>query len=136
MGQTNDNIKYVITGMTVNDIVTWCKDNGFTGGKSPDGVCKIAKDSDGKTITNHYDRWHYERIKHLVIASEPELIGIPHSARAVIAFFMACSYAEQSIMVIMVAFSYVMHIVCNDKRNTMLFAHFNKECIYSYLVFM
>ena len=64
MGQTNDNIKYVITGMTVNDIVKWCEDNGFTGGKSPDGVCKIAKDKDGKTITNHYDRWHYERVKH------------------------------------------------------------------------
>lgn len=65
MGQTNDNIKYVITGMTVNDIVKWCEDNGFTGGKSPDGVCKIAKDKDGKTITNHYDRWHFERVENV-----------------------------------------------------------------------
>ena len=64
MGQTNDNIKYAITDMTVNDIVKWCEDNGFTGGKSSDGVCKIAKNKDGKTITNHYDRWHYERVKH------------------------------------------------------------------------
>ena len=64
MGQTNDKIKYVITGMTVNDIAKWCEDNGFTGGKSSDGVCKIAKDKDGKTFTNHYDRWHYERVKH------------------------------------------------------------------------
>ena len=64
MGQTNDNIKYVITEMTVNDIGKWCEDNGFTGGKSPEGVCKIAKGKDGKTFTNHYDRWHYERVKH------------------------------------------------------------------------
>ena len=64
MGQTNDKIKYVITDMTVNDIVKWCEDNGFTGGKSSDGVCKIVKGKDGKTITNHYDRWHYERVKH------------------------------------------------------------------------
>lgn len=62
--ETNDKIKYVITDMTVNDIVKWCEDNGFTGGKSSDGVCKIAKDKDGKTFTNHYDRWHYERVKH------------------------------------------------------------------------
>ena len=62
--ETNDNIKYAITDMTVNDIAKWCEDNGFTGGKSSDGVCKIVKGKDGKTITNHYDRWHYERVKH------------------------------------------------------------------------
>lgn len=65
MGQTNDNIKYVITGMTVNDIAKWCEDNGFTGGKSPDGVCKIVKYEDGKAITNHYDRWHFERVENV-----------------------------------------------------------------------
>ena len=62
--ETNGNSKYVIAILTVNDIVKWCEDNGFTGGKSTEGVCKIAKDKDGKTITNHYDRWHYERVKH------------------------------------------------------------------------
>ena len=64
MGQTNDNIKYVITIMVSNDIVMWCKDNGFTGGKSPDGVYKIVKYEDGRTHTNRYERWHYERVKH------------------------------------------------------------------------
>lgn len=62
--ETNDNSKYIIAIRTVNDIVKWCEDNGFIGGKSPDGICKIAKGKDGKTFTNHYDRWHYERVKH------------------------------------------------------------------------
>ena len=63
MGQTNDKIKYVITGMTVNDIAKWCEDNGFTGGKSSDGVGKIVKGKDGK---NH--------AKWVIVADSVELV--------------------------------------------------------------
>lgn len=60
----NINGMRVLSQQQVDEIIAWCEDNGFIGGKSSDGVCKIAKGKDGKTFTNHYDRWHYERVNH------------------------------------------------------------------------
>ena len=60
--ETNDNSKYVIAILTVNDIVKWCEDNGFIGEKSPNG---IYKSSNGRLVTNSFDRWHYERVENV-----------------------------------------------------------------------
>lgn len=60
--ETNDNSKYIITILTVNDIVKWCKDNGFIGEKSPNGIYKA---SNGRLVTNSFDRWHYERVENV-----------------------------------------------------------------------
>lgn len=62
MRQTNDNSKYVIEILTVNDIVKWCEDNGFIGEKSPNGIYKA---SDGSLVINSFDRWHYERVENV-----------------------------------------------------------------------
>ena len=62
MRQTNDNSKYIIAILTVNDIVKWCEDNGFIGEKSPNGTYK---GSDGRLVTNPLDRWHYERVENV-----------------------------------------------------------------------
>ena len=60
--ETNDNSKYVIAILTVNDIVKWCEDNGFIGEKSPNG---IYKSSNGRLVTNSFDIWHYERVENV-----------------------------------------------------------------------
>lgn len=60
--ETNDNSKYIISMLKVNDIVKWCEDNGFTGGKSSDGIYKV---SNGRLVTNSFDRWHYERVENV-----------------------------------------------------------------------
>ena len=60
--ETNDNSKYIIAILTVNDIVKWCEDNGFIGEKSPNGTYK---GSDGRLVTNPLDRWHYERVENV-----------------------------------------------------------------------
>ena len=62
MRQTNDNSKYIIAILTVNDIVKWCEDNGFIGEKSPNGTYK---GYDGRLVTNPLDRWHYERVENV-----------------------------------------------------------------------
>ena len=60
--ETNDNSKYIIAILTVNDIVKWCEDNGFIGEKSPNGIYKA---SNGRLVTNSFDRWHYERVENV-----------------------------------------------------------------------
>ena len=60
--ETNDNSKYVIAILTVNDIVKWCEDNGFIGEKSPNGIYKA---SNGRLVTYSFDRWHYERVENV-----------------------------------------------------------------------
>lgn len=60
--ETNDNSKYIIAILTVNDIVKWCEDNGFIGDKSPNGIYKA---SNGRLVTNSFDRWHYERVENV-----------------------------------------------------------------------
>ena len=60
--ETNDNSKYIIAILTVNDIVKWCEDNGFIGEKSPNGTYK---GSDGRLVTDSFDRWHYERVENV-----------------------------------------------------------------------
>ena len=60
--ETNDNSKYIIAILTVNDIVKWCEDNGFIGEKSPNGTYK---GSDGRLVTNPLDGWHYERVENV-----------------------------------------------------------------------
>ena len=62
MRQTNDNSKYIIAILTVNDIVKWCEDNGFIGEKSPNGIYKA---SNGRLVTDSFDRWHYERVENV-----------------------------------------------------------------------
>lgn len=62
MRQTNDNSKYIIAILTVNDIAKWCEDNGFIGEKSPNGIYKT---SNGRLVTNSFDRWHYERVENV-----------------------------------------------------------------------
>ena len=60
--ETNDNSKYIIAILTVNDIVKWCEDNGFIGEKSPNGIYKA---SNGRLVTNYIDRRHYERVENV-----------------------------------------------------------------------
>ena len=60
--ETNDNSKYIIAILTVNDIVKWCEDNGFIGEKSPNGIYKA---SNGRLVTDSFDRWHYERVENV-----------------------------------------------------------------------
>ena len=73
MRQTNDNSKYIIAILTVNDIVKWCEDNGFIGEKSPNGTYK---GSDGRLVTNPLDRWHYERVENVDGIDINEYVGI------------------------------------------------------------
>ena len=60
--ETNDNSKYIIAILTVNDIVKWCEDNGFIGEKSPNGIYKA---SNGRLVTHSIDRRHYERVENV-----------------------------------------------------------------------
>ena len=60
--ETNDNSKYIIAILTVNDIVKWCEDKGFIGDKTPNGIYKA---SNGRLVTDSFDRWHYERVENV-----------------------------------------------------------------------
>lgn len=52
----------VLDQQQVDEIIAWCEDNGFIGGKSPNGIYKV---SNGRLVTDSFDRWHYERVENV-----------------------------------------------------------------------
>ena len=62
METKNINGMRVLDQQKVDEIIAWCEDNGFIGGKSPNGTYK---GSDGRLVTDSFDRWHYERVENV-----------------------------------------------------------------------